>query len=170
LNQKIARERERDSGHCCPPAQRPGPGPVRRVQVPDHRQGARLAGSRPEPHHRAAGDEDRDRVRRGRQHRAAEEDDDADQHHPLAAELISHHAEAEHRPGEGQRVRADHPLQRGNAGVQVTLDVAERHADDRVVQEGQEQHDAEDGQGDGAPAMADGRRFALGDVDRTDHR
>ena len=83
-----------------------------------------------------------------------------DQHDPLAAELVTDHAEREHHGSERQRVRADHPLQLRDAGAQVNLHAAQRHADHRVVQEGQEQDRAEHGQRERAPAVARHRLLA----------
>ena len=91
----------------------------------------------------------------------AQEDDDADHHDALAAKLVADHAEAEHRAGERQRVRAHHPLQRRDARVQLALDVAERDADDGVVEKCQEQDDAQDRQGEGATAAQGSRCLAL---------
>ena len=148
----------------------PGPLPLVGVDVPDHRQGARLAGRRAEAHDGAAGDQHAD-VRRLRGHdRPGAEDHDPDDHDALAAELVADHAEPEHRAGEGQRVRAHHPLQRRDPRVQVALHIPQRDADDRVVEERQEQDNAEHREGEGATATPGGRRLALGDAGGADHR
>jgi hypothetical protein len=161
--------RQRDARDRRPYAERPGALPLIGVDMPDHRQRARLAGRCAEAHDRAPGDEDAD-VRRGSRHDGpGAEDGNPDQHHALAAELIADHAEAEHRASEGQRIRAHHPLQRRDARVQLALDVAKRDANDRVVEECQEEDDAQYGQGEGATAAQGSRRLARGYIGRADH-
>ena len=72
----------------------------------------------------------------------------------------------QHEAGEGQRVAVDHPLQRGDAGVEIALDVGQADADDRVVEEGEKEDPAQGGERQGLggrtePALLDvesGRR------------
>ena len=92
------------------------------------------------------GDEPIDVARQRGHDGAATEDGDADQHDPLAAEDVAEHPGDEHEAGECERVAVDHPLQRGDPGVQIALHVGQADADDGVVQEGEEEDSAQGGQ------------------------
>jgi hypothetical protein len=100
----------------------------------------------PTPHDRPPGDQHLDVRREPADHGPSAEHRDPDKHDPFAAKLIADHTEREHGGGERERVRADHPLQVRHSGVQVSLHAAKRDAYDRVVQEGQEQHEHQYGQ------------------------
>ena len=135
-----------DTAAQMPSASRPGLAVG--VHVADDRQRSRLAmAAAPTPmitrpaisQPTTAGD--------GAQHRSAAEDGDANQHDPLAPQEVTQHSRDEHEAGERQCVAVHHPLQRGDAGVQVTLDVGQADTDDRVVEEGEEKDGAERRQG-----------------------
>ena len=79
--------------------------------------------------------------------RTGAEDGDAGQHDLLAAEDVAQRPPGQHEGGEGQGVAVDDPLQRRDAGMQAALDVGQPDAHHGVVQEGQEQDQAERGQG-----------------------
>ncbi len=68
---------------------------------------------------------------------------DAGQHDLLATEYVAQHPCCQHEAGECQRVAVDHPLQRGDAGVQVALHVRQSDADDGVVEEGEKKDAAQ---------------------------
>ena len=70
------------------------------------------------------------------------EDDDAEQEHPAAAEDVAEPAAGDEQHGEGERVRVDRPLERGQRGVEVVLDRRQRDVHDRVVQHDHEQGEA----------------------------
>ena len=114
----------------------------------------------------AAGDEPVDVPRQRRHDGATAEDGHPDEHDSLAAEDVAEHAGDQHEAGEGQRIAVDHPLQRGDAGVEIALDVGQADADDGVVEEGEEEDPAQRGQrkglgGRSEPALLDvepGRR------------
>ena len=53
--------------------------------------------------------------------------------------------------------------------MQVALNVAQRDTDHRVVEEGQEQDNTQDGKGKGAAAAQGSRRLALRYAGRADH-
>ena len=76
------------------------------------------------------------------------------QHDLLAAEEVAEGARGQHEGGEREGVAVHHPLEGGDPGVEIALDVGQPDADDRVVQEGQEEDDAERGQGDGLGGRA----------------
>ena len=153
LNQKIARQLEKPTS--APPitgpsasarpetaAQTPSASarvPLVRVHVADDRQRPWLARRGTDAHDDAPDDQPID-VDGGRCHdRPGAEHRDAGQHDPLAPEQVTQHPRRQHEAGEGQGVAVDHPLQRGDAGVQVALHVGQPDADDGVVEERQEQ-------------------------------
>jgi hypothetical protein len=122
------------------------PGLLIGIEVPEHGQGARLAGRRAQSHDGTAADQHPGIGRQRTQHRTRAEHPGTHEHDLLSAELVAHHPEGQHRAGEGQRVRADYPLQGQHARVQVRLHAAEPDAHDRVVQERQEEQRTQDGQ------------------------
>ncbi len=133
-------------GHRGPRAERAGRARARSgIDLPDHRQrpglgrrGARRP-SRPvrrSPSRRSA----RARTAPSRRRRSTMP---ATMTH-LRPEPVAERAGGEHQAREHERVRVDDPLQRDDAGAEVVLDAAQRDADDRRVEEGQEQ-DREDG-------------------------
>jgi hypothetical protein len=99
------------------------------------------------PGSEASADQHVDVGRQGGQHRTGAEDCDPAQHDLLAAEHVAQRPSGQHERGKGQRVAVDDPLQRGDAGMQGALDVGQADAHHGVVQEGQEQDQAERGQG-----------------------
>ena len=126
-----------------PHADRPAARPGVRVQVAQHGQRARLAGRRAQAHHRAARDERCDVRGERAQDRAGAEDPTPASMTFFAAELVPDHPAGQHETGEGEGVRADHPLQVGHASVQAGLHGAQRDADHGVVEERQEQQRAQ---------------------------
>ena len=117
-----------------------------RVDLADQRQRSRLAGGRADAHHDPAGDQRARVVRERADERAGAEERDAAEHHLLAAEQVAERAADQHQPGEGEHVAVDDPLEARDAGPQRLLHVGERDADDRVVEERQEEDRAERGQ------------------------
>ena len=93
-----------------------------------------------------AGDQPIDVPRQRGHHGSAAEDGDPDEHDTLAPEDVTEHSGHQHEAGERQRVAVDHPLQRGDPRVQIALDIGQPDADDRVVQEGEEEHPAQRGE------------------------
>ena len=73
-----------------------------------------------------------------------DEHDQADPVEPGPAVHIGEPATQQQEPAEGDRIRADQPLQRRGGDVQVTLDGGQRHVDDREVQH---DHELRHGQG-----------------------
>ncbi len=160
-----------EAGHRGPHAKGIGAGLPLRVDVPDDGQGAGLAGRGADTHDHAAGDEPINVPRQCGHDGATTEDGHAREHHALTAEDVAEHPGGEHEAGERQRVAVDDPLQRGDAGVQIALDVGETDADDRVVQERQEEDPAQRCQrqrlgGRAEPTLFDveARRRAFGDL------
>ena len=149
---------ERQAGHGRPDADGPVPAALVGVQVPQHRQGARLARGGAQSHDGPPGDQHAGIRRHGTQHRSGAEDAGPGQHDELAAELVADHPARQHHARERQRVGADHPLQGGHPRVQGGLHAAQRDAHDRVVEERQEQHDHEDRQREWLPAVRHRRR------------
>ena len=158
LNQKIARqpssatstppstgpERERDPRNRRPHAERARPLASVRVDLADQRERARLAGGGADAHHdarrrsgfacRRRAPRPASRRRRGRCRRAS----------PASVPRRSPSVPpASIRPGEGEHVAVEHPLEARDAGAERRLHVRERDADDRVVEERQEQHGAD---------------------------
>ena len=91
----------------------------------------------------AAGDEPVDVGRQRGDDGPGAEDRDAGEHDALATEDVAEHPGRQHEAGEGQRVAVDHPLQRGDARVEIALDVRQPDADDRVVEKGEEEDRAQ---------------------------
>ena len=116
------------------------------VDVPDDGQGAGLGGGRADPHDDPTGDSQSTLPAERRDDGAAAEQGDPDEHDPLAAEEVTEHPGRQHQAGECQRIAVDHPLQRGDPRMQVALDVGQADADDRVVEEGEEQDPAQGGE------------------------
>ncbi len=139
-------EGEGKAGHGGPHAECIGAGLPVGVDVPDDRQGARLARRGADAHDHAAGDEPIDVPRQGGHDGATTEDGHAREHHALAAQDVAEHPGGEHEAGERQRVAVDDPLQRGDTGVQIALDVGETDADDGVVEEREEEDPAQRGE------------------------
>ena len=130
-----------------PYPQRPRSRGALRIHVPDDRERPRLAGRRPDSHDRPRRDE-RVHVRSQRPEQGpGDEHGYPAEHHPLAAKTIAQGARRQHQAGEHQSVPVDHPLQIRHTGVQRRLDVGESDADDRRVEERQEQDGADGGQG-----------------------
>ena len=139
-----------------PHAERVRPGLPVGVDVADDGERAWLAGGSPDAHDHAAGDQPVDVARQCGHHGSGAEDGDPRQHDALAPEDVTQHPRREHEAGEGQRVAVDHPLQRRDTRVEVALDVGQPYADDRVVEEGEEEDGAQgrERQGLGGRAQA----------------
>ena len=131
-----------------PHPQRVGSGLAVGVDVADDRQGAGLAGGSADPHDDATDDQPIDIARQRAHHGPGAEDRHSGEHDALAAKDVAQHPGRQHEAGEGERVAVHHPLQGGDARVQVALDVGQPDADDRVVEEGEEEDGAQDRQGD----------------------
>ena len=160
-------EREREPGYRGPDPERAVAAAFISIKLPDHRQRAGFTRRRPHPHDRPCGDQYPDAGCECGQRGADAVDARAGQHDLLAAEPVAQHPEGQHEAGERQRVCPDHPLQRGDSAVQVRLNAGQRDADDRVVEEGQEQHRAQGGEGQGA--TPGGERGYLGVRERVGH-
>ena len=131
--------RERDAGHRRPDAESARPRAGVGIDLTDQRQRPRLASRGSDAHHDAAGDQGVRGVRQGPDERARAEEHDPAEHHLLAAEKIAERAADQHQPGEREHVAVDDPLEAGHAAQQRLLHVGQRDADDRVVEERQEQ-------------------------------
>ena len=140
-------EGEREPRDGRPHTQSAGPLRPLRVDVPDERERPRLGGRRADAHHEPAGDEDARGRRNRRNDGAGAEDDDAGEHHLLPPEQVAERPAGEHQRREREHVAVDDPLQVADAGAERRLDVGERDADDRVVEEGEEEDRAEGRQG-----------------------
>ena len=149
---------ERQAGHGRPDADGPVPAALIGVQVPQHRQGARLARGGAQSHDGPPGDQHAGIRRHGTQHGSGAEDPGPGQHDDLAAELVTDHPARQHHAREREGVGAHHPLQRGHPRVQGGLHAAQGDAHDRVVEERQEQQRAQHRESQGPPAAAGGRR------------
>ena len=116
----------------------------------DHQRGA-------DAHARPGGDEGADVAGEGRPGRARGEDRQAGQERLLAADPVGQAARGEQQAGEHEDVGVDRPLQVAGCRVQVADQRGERDVQDGVVQVHDQDGDAEDGQGQPAPA---GRELA----------
>ena len=81
---------------------------------------------------------------------------DAGQEHLLAADEVAEAPGHEQEAPEADEVGVDDPGQAGLGEVQAALDVRERHVDDGAVERVHEHGQADDDQGDPAPAVAGG--------------
>ena len=81
--------------------------------------------------------------------RREREDDDADEEEEPAAVAVGERAGGQDQRCERERVGVDHPLQPGQARVQVALDVRQRDVDDRDVEQ---EHERRRADGDERPA------------------
>ena len=139
-------ESERQPGNGRPHPEGVGPGPTVRVDMADDGKRPRLRCGCPQAHEHTCSYEHIDIGRQGSQHGAGTEHADAGQHHFLAPEHVAQRPPGQHECGKGEGIPVDHPLQRGDTGVEAALDVGEADADDGVVQEREEQDYAERGQ------------------------
>ena len=105
-------------------------------------------------------DEQVDAVRERRDEGAGAEAGDPGEQHLLAAEDVAERAAAQHQRREREHVAVDDPLQARHPGPQRGLHVGERDADDRVVEERQEEDRADGGQSEtpGESRMPSGHR------------
>jgi hypothetical protein len=118
----------------------------------DHRGGERAADALDEPGRdehglavgRPAGD--------GGEHEEAH----AGQEDLLAADQVAEAPGQEEEAAEGDEVGVDHPGQAGLVEAEALLDVREGHIDDGAVERVHEHGQADDDQGDPAPAVAGG--------------
>src|SRR5262249_17247060 len=78
----------------------------------------------------------------------------AGEHDLLPAKLVADHPARQHDGSERQGVAADHPLELRDRRLQVGLQAAKPDGDDRVIEERQEEQQAERGEPDGACAAA----------------
>jgi hypothetical protein len=93
----------------------------------------------------AAG-ENQERGARGQaaEQRRDREESEADREHELAAEQVGQRPSGEQQRGERQRIGVDHPLDVGEARVQVGGDLGQRDVDDRDVEQQHERRHADD--------------------------
>ena len=75
--------------------------------------------------------------------RAHGEGDHAQLQGALAAEAVAQAARGEQQAGEDERVGVDHPLELAGAGAQLAADRRQRHVDDGVVDDDDEQAQAQ---------------------------
>ena len=73
---------------------------------------------------------------------ASGEERDRHEEDPLAAEQVAERARVEHRRREGERVGVHDPLQVGEGGVQLLVDIRQRDVDYRDVEEQHEDRHA----------------------------
>jgi hypothetical protein len=99
-----------------------------------------------DPLRSSGNDQPKWRRRRPTERRGHREEPDRDEEHPLAAEQVTERAGVEHHRREGQRVRVHDPLQVGERGVQLLLDVRQRDVDYGDVEEEHEHRHAHHGQ------------------------
>jgi hypothetical protein len=140
-------EGQGQAGDGRPHPQRVGPGAPVRVDVADDGEGPGLRGGGPQAHDDAAADQHVDVGGQRGHNRTGAEDRHAGQHDLLAAEDVAQRSPRQHEGSERQGVAVDDPLQRCDAGMQAALDVGQPDAHHCVVQEGQEQDEAQRGQG-----------------------
>ncbi len=139
-------DRERDTGDRGPDPECAGTLAPVGIDVTDQRERARLACGRAHAHD-DAGDDQRARVGCERaDERPRAEEHDAGEHHALSSEQVAKRSAGEHQPSEREHVAVDDPLERGHAGAQRGLDVRQRDADDRVVEEREEEDRADRGE------------------------
>ena len=136
-------EREREPRHRRPYAESDGSLLALGIDVADERERPRLGGRRAETHHDPADDEGAGAMRDRGHDRAGAKDRDAREHHLLSAEQVAERAAGEHERGKREHVAVHDPLQAGDADAERRLDVGERDADDRVVEEGEEEDRAD---------------------------
>ena len=136
-------EREREPRDGSPDTECERPFPPLRIDVADQRERARLRARCADSHHDPAGDEDARCGGERRHDRAGTEDRDAREHHLLPPEQVAERPAREHERGEREQVAVDDPLEAADADAERRLDVGERNADDRVVEEGDEEDRAD---------------------------
>jgi len=113
----------------------------------EHDRGAdALHGARAVEHH--------DVLRGGARERRNGEDAQADEEEAAAPEAVGERAGRQHDGGERERVGVDHPLQPGQARVEVGRDVRERRVHDRDVEHEHRCGRADHGEG---PALGCGQ-------------
>ena len=95
-----------------------------------------------DPLRAAREDQPERRLRRAAERRGGGEERDRDEEDPLAAEQVAERARVEHRRRERERVRVHDPLQIGEGGVQLLVDVRQRDVDYRDVEEQHEHRHA----------------------------
>ena len=101
---------------------------------------------RSDPLHRARRDQHADRVGKPAGQRRRGEDRHPDQEHPPPAEQVGRAPSEQQEAAERDRVRDQHPLQRGVGHVQRVLDRRQRDGDDRAVEHRHEERCADDRQ------------------------
>ncbi|HEU4842428.1 MAG TPA: hypothetical protein VFT09_13335 [Ilumatobacteraceae bacterium] len=125
--------------------------PTRRPSaVRAERQGGRLEGAAAEALHDAERDECAGRPRDGRQQRADDEEREADEEHPAAAEALDRPARHRQRHRGGEQVADADPADRGHRRVERRREAVDGDGDDRAVEDGHEgrrRHHADHGHG-----------------------
>jgi len=116
---------------------------------------------------RAREDEEERRGRGAAERGGGREEEDAADEDALPSEQIGERSCVEHEGREGQRVRVDHPLEVGEAGVQRSRDGRQRDVHDRDVEEQHEDRRADHDQG---PPFAFQHVSTLTHADRVSRR
>ena len=122
--------------------------------MPDDRERAGLGRRSADAHDDAPDDQDRRRRGERRDEAAAAEERNPAEQELLPSEDVTERPTGQHQGGEREHVAVDDPLQARDAGLQRRLHVRERDADDRVVEEREEEDEAD---GREREALCDGR-------------
>ena len=101
--------------------------------------------------------EEEDVLGRAAGDRADHEERRTDHEDPAAAVEVGQRPGGEQQRGQAQRVGVDHPLQVGEAGVELVLDVGQRDVHDRDVEQQDEDAEADRDQGPPLRVAAGGR-------------
>ena len=137
-------EREREARNRAPDTECAGSLLFLGIEMADDREGSRLGGGGSDTHDDPAGDE-HGRVRgQCPEDGAGDEDEQAEEHHPSSTNAVRDRPCEQHQAREGERVTVYDPLELCHAGMEAGLHVGERDAHDCHVQEGEEQHRAQD--------------------------
>ena len=132
-----------------------GPGPLLGIgeQVGDDRQRGRHHERRPEAHEGPGGDQGGGAAGEGRQHRADAEDGHADEERAAAPVAVAEAPRREQEPGEHQDVGVDDPLQVAGRRVELVDERRQGDVEDRVVEDDQQQAQAQDPQRQPPPIL-----------------
>ena len=122
-----------------------GLGPLGRVgeDVGQDGEGGREDQRRADAHGRPGGDQLLRGLGQAGEDREHGEGDHAQLQGTLAAEAVAQAARCEQQAGEHERVGVDHPLELAGAGAQLAADRRQRHVDDGVVDDDDEQAQAQ---------------------------
>ena len=125
--------------------------PVRALELLGQQGGSAGEHHSPADALEAAGEVERGgRAGQAAEQRRDREKDEADDEHALAAEEVGQGTGGEEHRREHQRIGVHHPLQVGEAGVQLALDVRQRDVHHRDVEQ---QHERRQADGEKRPAL-----------------